>query len=237
MIKTVIFDIDNTLYDYDKNHLLGMKALTDYCRSEFNLGEKEALACYDRAMEITSRRIGTETAAIHSRMLRFQCMTELLKQPLFPHVENMYHAYWDTLIDHAKPSPGILDLMKELKNRHIRIGIGTDMTASIQYKKLLKLGLTPYINFIVTSQEAGVEKPHPHFFDVCLEKADCLPEECAFIGDNRKKDVQGALDHRMRGIWYSQEKVPEKNPDFPVIVSYTDVERFLYLLGFSEDHK
>lgn len=230
MIKTVIFDIDNTLYDYDKNHLLGMKALTDYCRSEFNLGEKEALACYDRAMEIASRRIGTDTAAIHSRMLRFQCMTEFLEKPLFPHVENMYHAYWDTMIGHAKPCPGLLEFLEILKNRQIRIGIGTDMTASIQYKKLRKLGLTLFIDFIVTSQEAGVEKPHPHFFDVCLEKAGCLPEECAFIGDNRKKDVQGALDHGMRGIWYSQEKVPEKNPDFPVIVSYTDTKEFLKLL-------
>lgn len=230
MIKTVIFDIDNTLYDYDKNHLLGMKALTDYCRSEFNLGEKEALACYDRAMEIASRRIGTDTAAIHSRMLRFQCMTELLEKPLFPHVENMYHAYWDTMIGHAKPCPGLLEFLEILKNRQIRIGIGTDMTASIQYKKLRKLGLALFIDFIVTSQEAGVEKPHPHFFDVCLEKAGCLPEECAFIGDNRKKDVQGALDHGMRGIWYSQEKVQEKNPDFPVIVSYTDTKEFLKLL-------
>lgn len=113
MIKTVIFDIDNTLYDYDKNHILGMKALTDYCQSEFDLNEKEVLACYHQAMDITNRRIGTDTAAIHSRMLRFQCMTELLKQPYFPHVENMYHAYWDTLIDHAEPSPGILSLLTE----------------------------------------------------------------------------------------------------------------------------
>lgn len=120
--------------------------------------------------------------------------------------------------------------MEELKNRHIRIGIGTDMTASIQYKKLLKLGLAPYIDFIVTSQEAGVEKPHPHFFDICLEKAGCLPEECAFVGDNQKKDVKGALDHGMLGIWYSQEKEPEGTFDFPVIASYTDLKGFLCLL-------
>ena len=94
------------------------------------------------------------------------------------------------MIGHAKPCPGLLEFLQILKSRQIRIGIGTDMTASIQYKKLRKLGLAPFIDFIVTSQEAGVEKPHPHFFDVCLEKAGCLPEECAFIGDNRKKDVQ-----------------------------------------------
>lgn len=35
------------------------------------------------------------------------------------------------------------------------------MTAYIQYKKLESLGVTPYIDFMVSSEEAGVEKPHP----------------------------------------------------------------------------
>ena len=51
-------------------------------------------------------RIGTDTAAIHSRMLRMQCMLELLEQPLFPHARNMYHAYWDTFIQHIQSNPG-----------------------------------------------------------------------------------------------------------------------------------
>ena len=41
MIKAVIFDIDNTLYDYDKNHVYGMKALADYCESDFGKSEEE----------------------------------------------------------------------------------------------------------------------------------------------------------------------------------------------------
>ena len=68
-------------------------------------------------MKIMAKRIGTDSAAIHSRMLRFQCMTELLSQPLFPHVENMYHAYWDTMIAKCKTlSPGILKVLEELKH-------------------------------------------------------------------------------------------------------------------------
>ena len=53
--------------------------------------------------------------------------------------------------------------MKELKKRKIRIGIGTDMTAYVQYRKLEAIGVTSYIDFIVTSEEAGAEKPHYHF--------------------------------------------------------------------------
>lgn len=229
MIKTVIFDIDNTLYDYDKNHAYGMKALADYCKNKFGITEDKMLSCYDQAQNITNQRIGTDTAAIHSRMLRFQCMTELLSQPLFPHVENMYHAYWDTLISHSEPSPGAIALFSELKKRNIRIGIGTDMTASIQYKKLTRLGFAPYIDFIVTSQEAGVEKPHPHFFEICVEKAGCLPGECAFIGDHLKKDVQGAIDNGLFGIWYSQEQIPKKNVSVPTVISFSDLGYFFQL--------
>ena len=42
-IKAVIFDIDNTLYSYDKNHIYGMKALTDYCESAFGKSAEETL--------------------------------------------------------------------------------------------------------------------------------------------------------------------------------------------------
>ena len=57
MIKAVIFDIDNTLYDYDKNHICGMKALADYCESAFGVSGEEMKRCYKEA-----QRIGQDTA-------------------------------------------------------------------------------------------------------------------------------------------------------------------------------
>ena len=89
-----------TLYSYDENHIYGMEALAVYCRDSFGITTDEMQACYRKAGRIMTDRIGTDTAAIHSRMLRMQCMLELLEQPLFPHARNMYHAYWDTFIQH-----------------------------------------------------------------------------------------------------------------------------------------
>ena len=224
MIKAVIFDIDNTLYSYDDNHVHGMKALADYCKKELGISEEEMHSCYRKAARIMSDRIGTDTAAIHNRLIRTQCMLELMNKPLFPHARNMYHAYWDTLIHHSKPFPGVLELIQKLKERNIRIGIGTDMTADIQYQKLETLGVAPYIDFMVTSEEAGIEKPHYHFFDICAEKAGVPAEQCAFIGDNVKKDIEGAWENGMKGIWYTQEKEPEEKRYFPTIRSFTDVD-------------
>lgn len=229
MIKAVIFDIDNTLYSYDDNHIYGMEALAAYCKDSFGITTEEMQTCYRKAGRIMADRIGTDTAAIHSRMLRVQCMLELLEQPLFPHAQNMYHAYWDAFLAHAKPSPGVLDFIRELKKRDICIGVGTDMTAYIQYEKLKVIGAAPYIDFVVTSEEAGAEKPHYHLFELCVEKAGVRPEECAFIGDNVKKDIEGAWECGLKGIWYTQEKEPPERRYFPTLRSFIgiDVDEFL----------
>lgn len=68
-----------------------MKALTAYCIKEFKISEKQ-VPRYDKARRSCQERIGTDSAAIHSRMLRLQCMTEPFVPAAF-HVENMYHAY------------------------------------------------------------------------------------------------------------------------------------------------
>ena len=116
-------------------------------------------------------RAGRDYAVNHNRLVRFQCMLETLGKPVFPYAYEMYNLYWDTLIDQIIPSPGIEELMKELKQRGIYIGIGSNMTSDVQYRKILKLGLGKYIDGIVTSEEAGAEKPHRKaFFDLCVEK-------------------------------------------------------------------
>ena len=221
-MKAVIFDIDNTLYSFDTVNHYGMQAVNAYCASLTGLGEAQLTDYYNKAWRMAARRIGTDTAAIHNRMIRFQCMMELMGQPLFPHVRNLYDLYWNTLLDHMEPSEGIVPFIRALKDLGLRTGIGTDMTAYIQYRKLEALGLAPYIDIIVTSEEAGVEKPHPDFFQLCVEKAGCRPEECAFIGDHLEKDVNGSSACGLCGIWYSQGQLPEKELPFPVIRSFTD---------------
>lgn len=226
MIKAVIFDIDNTLYDFDHANLCAMETVREYCRHSFNLEEPLFQEYYQKAWNRAMERVGSDTAAIHNRLLRFQCMMELLEQPVFPHAKILCCEYWDTVLAHTKPFSGIVELFQALKAKQIRIGIGTDMTAYIQYRKLEVLGLSPYIDMVVTSEEAGVEKPHPKFFGLCVEKAGCFAEECVFIGDNVKKDVNGAVAAGLQGIWYTMGKEPEEVLPFPYIRSFEDYEDF-----------
>lgn len=201
MIQTVIFDIDNTLYDYDAAHAVAFRALTEYAQRELGVEPEAFPDLHKAANEVLKAHAGTNCAAIHSRLIRYQLLLEMLHKPL-THALPMERLYWNTLVDVAVPSPGARDCLAALKHSGVRLGIGTDMTADWQYVKLDRLGLLPWFDFIVTSEEASDEKPGERFFALCQNKAGCPAEDCAFVGDNLKKDVAGALNAGMRAVWY-----------------------------------
>ena len=83
MIKTVIFDIDGTLYDYDQCHQIGMESLKEYVVSNLKLSAEEFQNKISEAEKIAVSRTGNNHAACHNRLIRFQCMLELMKMPPF----------------------------------------------------------------------------------------------------------------------------------------------------------
>jgi len=224
-MKAVFFDIDNTLYSYDQGNEAGMKALTSYAENNLQVSAETFMQVFRQARKVVEERVGMDCAATHNRLIRIQCILEILKKPLYPHAKMMYHRYWDNLIAFSRPEEGAVQLMQALKAKGVGIGIGTDMTAYIQYEKLEKLGLAPYIDWIVTSEEAGAEKPSERFFALCAEKAGGDPSQCAFVGDSLKKDVIGAEDNGFVGVWYHRTPTAEERASYPVITSFGECIR------------
>lgn len=204
MIKTVIFDVDNTLYSFSKAHVAACEALTEYASAELGLEREFFRRLMRGTMDELQVYMG-DVAAVHNRTIRYQNLLESRGLPLHPHVLRMDAVYWDTLIDRSVPSPGAGETLKLLKEKGVRIGIGTDMTARVQFRKLEALGLLAYVDFFVSSEEAGAEKPSPVFFARCMEKADCENAECLFIGDSLEKDVLGPIAVGMKAVWYRPE--------------------------------
>lgn len=205
MIKAVIFDVDNTLYSYTKAHEAAFDALATYADRELGMSRPLFEELHQRTEHELRTYMG-EVAALHNRCIRYQIMLENQGLPLYPHVLNMNGIYWDALLAAAVPSAGVTDAIRILKEKGIRIGIGTDMTARIQFKKLEVLGLLLYVDFLVSSEEAGAEKPEASFFARCVEKSGCRAEECFFVGDSMRKDVQGAMDAGLQAVWYRPDK-------------------------------
>jgi putative hydrolase of the HAD superfamily len=206
MIRTVIFDIDDTLYNYKEGNIAGIAAVTSYLEQHFGLKPAYSEAAITAAQREQEARIGAATAAIHDRLIRYQILLENENLPILPHARVMNDLYWETLLSVMKPEPGVIELIRALKAAGIRIGIGTNMTGHIQYEKLERLGLSDCIDFLVISEETGAEKPEPRFFEVLKEKAHAEPSECVFIGDSLRKDAQAASREGMHGVWYTAKE-------------------------------
>ena len=200
-MRSVIFDIDGTLYDYDAAHAHAISALETYFCAEYGLTPEAFKALHRQAEAVMRARAGAWSAAIHNRLLRYQVMLELLGRPIAgaPVLEALY---WHTLLLWMKPYPGLHAALDAVHDMGMRVGVGTNMTADWQYEKLRVLKVLDKIDFIVTSEEAGCEKPDRRLFDLCAEKAGCAASDCVFVGDSLKGDVAGALGAGMRAIWF-----------------------------------
>jgi HAD superfamily hydrolase (TIGR01549 family) len=204
--KGILLDIDNTLYDYNLSHSFAKNRVLDYCVSEFGLSKDEISSAYEKARNIVHIEL-SETAASHNRLLYFQRMLEILNVNALKHSFEIYNVYWDNFLEALKPFEGIYDLLEKYKNK---ICLVTDLTAHIQYRKIQKLDLANYCDKIVTSEEAGREKPHPYMFMSALYKLDLRANEVCMIGDSFKKDIFGANSLGIQSIWFNHEDKKEK---------------------------
>ena len=202
MIKAVIFDLDNTLYDYDVCNSIAEEKLSEKISYEFNIEAAKARKLLENAKSNIKKNLGNEVAASHNRLLYMQNICEQLKTSAAVHAMGLYDVYWDSMLSEMKLFGYVRPLMEELKKRKIKIGILTDMTAHIQYRKLGKLDLLGYIDYITTSEKAGIEKPAKKIFSVMLEKIGIAPCEAVMVGDSKAKDVEGAENVGIKWILY-----------------------------------
>ena len=207
MIKAVIFDIDNTLYDYDRANSVAMTAVEDYAAEHFGWSRDETERKVKNSFEEIRAAHGKK-AVIHNRLVRFQRILEKEGIPLSPHALKMYDIYWDTLTASSVLFPGLVDTLDHLKAHGYKLGIGTNMTSVMQFRKLEALGVLKLFDFVVSSEEAGYEKPDKVLFMLCASKSGCDASECLYVGDNLKSDILAAERAGLRAAWF----VPEKEP-------------------------
>ena len=225
MIKAVVFDLDNTLYAYDPLDQEAGQRVQDFTCRMLGISKDRYQEAYQFGRAETKRKLGN-VAASHNRLLYFQKTLEYMKVKPMPLSLQMYEMYWGTFLEKMQLFPGARSLIDSLCEKGIMIAVCTDLTAHIQHRKLIALGLSDDIFCLVTSEEAGREKPASEMFALCLEKLGLPAEEVCYIGDNYSKDIVGAKACGMKAIWFHPEK--------PAGQQYREIEEAL-LSEISED--
>ena len=190
--KAVLFDTDNTLYDYEPANKKATKAVGEKLNNLLGITEKEFLIKYMQSKNEIKAQLG-KTASSHSRLLYFQRLLELLglKAQLLIALD-LEQTFWRTFLDNAPLFNGVRDIFFELKKWDIPIGIVTDLTSHIQLRKLTYFGLEDIFDAVVTSEEVGADKPNEKVFKLALKKLNLENEENIWmVGDNPEADVIG----------------------------------------------
>lgn len=198
----VLLDIDNTLYDYEPVHkfALGQTIL-----------EISQVFCFDtvrvkEAFQASHREIHGilhNSGSSHNRILYFQRLFEKLEIPPFMHATFYADFYWRNFLNHVQLSEGTVAFLSSLNPA--KTCFVTDLTAETQLKKVVALGLDKYVHHIVTSEEAGYEKPSAPIFHMALQKLNASPDITCMIGDSYEKDIVGATNLGIFSFWLTRE--------------------------------
>lgn len=220
MYKGILLDIDNTLYQYAPLHALAQQAQFDYMAEEFELPLDEIKQAYSEAKVQVKSRLPS-VAASHNRLLYAQSCCELLGIDALNHSMTLYNIYWDTFLTELKLTTGAKTFFNNYG--HLPICLLTDLTAHIQHRKVAKLELMKWANYIVTSEEAGCEKPHPYMFELGLRKLKLKSDEVCMIGDNYKKDILGAKQLGIHSFWLSDSEAQNTHADITQVSCLGDI--------------
>ena len=204
-ITDVFFDLDHTLWDFEKNSALAFENV--FKKQDITIDMVRFLQYYVpinreywekyRKDEITQKEL---------RFGRIKDTFDLMKIDIENYVVDTLseqYIYYLPKFNHLfEGAIEVLDYLKPKYNLHII----TNGFAQIQENKLNNSFITHYFKTITNSEMAGVKKPNRLIFDYALGLANTKRENSIMIGDCIEADVQGALDAGLDAIFFNENK-------------------------------
>lgn len=197
MIDAVFFDIDDTLYDTSGFAKLARKAaLNSMIDAGLPMEQDEAY--------ILLREIIDEKGSNYDK--HFNVLTKRVfgeEKPLLIALGMItYHNVKFALL---RLFPNTVSSLIYLKGKGYPLGVISNGITIKQWEKLIRLGLHHFFEEVVTSQEAGVEKPNEKIFQLALDRMGCEAERSVMIGNKFNEDIMGALNVGMSAILVNSE--------------------------------
>ncbi|CAL2076436.1 YjjG family noncanonical pyrimidine nucleotidase [Tenacibaculum sp. 190524A02b] len=222
-IKHLFFDLDHTLWDFEKNSELTFKQI--FQEQNLSLDFKKFIKVYSPINLNYWRlyrddKISKETLRYKRLKETFDALEYVISDKL---IEKISEDYINYLPNFNNLLHGTVEMLEYLKKEY-QLHIITNGFEEVQRLKMEKSGIANYFNIVVTSESVGVKKPNPRVFEYALTEAKAQPEESIMIGDSYEADIMGALNMGMLAIHLTEEK---SSNGIATISSLTELKQYL----------
>lgn len=203
--KAIFFDLDHTLWDFEKNSALAFENILAENNVAVNVEQFVALHVPINAGYWKLYRDGliTQQQLRYGRLKDvFDALNYEVSDAL---IETLSEQYVANLPLNNHLYDGAIEILEYLKPRY-SLHIITNGFHTVQEGKLKNSGLEGYFETVTNSENAGCKKPHPAIFEYALAAARAEKHHSVMIGDCIEADVQGAIDCGIDAIFFNEHR-------------------------------
>lgn len=224
-IEHVFFDLDHTLWDFEKNSALAFQEIFE--KRKINISIDDFLKVY-KPINFKYWELYRDNS-VTKESLRYGRLKESFDSLKFEATDTTINSLADDYIEYLPNNNNLLEDSVEVLDylsQTYRLHIITNGFEEVQHRKMKNSGILEYFDSITTSEEAGVKKPHPEIFEKAIIKSNARPQNSVMIGDNLEADIIGAHKFGLNVIFLNSEKNVDQN-EFPQIQKLKELLDYL----------
>lgn len=223
-IRHIFFDLDHTLWDFDKNSEKAFELIFKGIFPQLDIARFIAVyapinqtcwSLYQNNLithhELRYRRLKESFDALEMKVS--DVLIAQISEEYIEHLPNNNHLF-----------EGCIETLTYLHQKYT-LHIITNGFAEVQFKKIRNASLEEFFDTITHSEGAGVKKPHSGIFEFALSAANAQKAHSVMIGDSLEADIQGAMDFGMEAIFFNpnQMEVDQQIKQITTLVSLKQI--------------
>ncbi|MFB3389254.1 YjjG family noncanonical pyrimidine nucleotidase [Flavobacterium sp. LAR06] len=224
-ITDVFFDLDHTLWDFDKNSEMAFDRIFKSKFPEIRI--KDFIEKYAPINQACWKLYQNDQIThVELRYNRLKFSFDALNMEISDEdINTIAQDYIEFLTDNNHLFDGAIEVLDYLKPKY-KLHIITNGFANVQEKKINNALLSEYFDTITNSELAGVKKPNSIIFDYAVNSAKASKENSIMIGDCLDADVNGALKAGLDAIFFNEKKI-EAPKDIKQINHLLELKKYL----------
>ena len=203
MHRNFLFDLDQTLLNFHASEYKALGIVLHENGLEFNDDIYKAFMAYNKSLWLELEKKTITRTELFTK--RFNYVLELAGGDVSKlDALKINSDFINTMAVNGVLMDGALEFVKRLKAEinDCRIYIITNGATVNAKGRIESTGLNQFIDGLFVSEDMGVSKPAPEYFDIVLKKIDEPKETCIVIGDSLSSDMLGAKNAGLSSVWF-----------------------------------